>query len=665
MSRELGRLDILLTADAAQYRREIRETTEETESNMGRMINSAKTLAAGMVAGFSIGAVTDWITTQTEAALAAENTAMAVGVSTSKMAGLTLAVNKMGLEGDIAKDALSGLNEKILAAGTEGGDAANMFTALGINVKSSTGELKSADVVMGEISDKFAVMADGSTKAALASELMGDAGADLIPVLNQGGAAIAASTAEAERMGLVLDKQTIASMRQLKADTAVTTSVLDGAKNQLIAGMMPALSAMSGGLRDVAGNQQAVSAVAKTMNFALKGVAMAVAVVGGVFEYAGDRIGKFAAIAGAIATGEFSQAWAIFNDKSGLQSMSEVMGKTFDRIQAIYDSTGAAATAAAVSVEKANAAIAASDKLTALSAKPEKEKKEKAKKPKAEKIKTGDAIEAGADYVDKTIYQPSLSDQFDAMGYMSDAELEQYEQRERLNQQSRDRLNEWRAQLVQDQMAADQNELDRARQQQAEKLALIEAGLLQQQLSEEQAAQLRQVAAYEYAQAETAERKRQWDNASGFFLSSLDKMAQGQGKAAKVAREINKARSIVEITQNTAAAAMAAYKSMVGIPVIGPGLAAAAAAAAVAFGAMQIRAVNADGAPSAQAPNAPAIPAAAPVPPASEQPRPEQRTTTVYIPENNVYTGRALLDALNQTLADGGKIHGSVSFVGT
>lgn len=80
-----------------------------------------------------------------------------------------------------------GLNE---AAATGKGGAADALRTLGISAVDATGKLKGADQVMLEVADRFQGMRDGSQKAALAVQLFGKSGAELIPMLNEGRQAI-------------------------------------------------------------------------------------------------------------------------------------------------------------------------------------------------------------------------------------------------------------------------------------------------------------------------------------------------------------------------------------------------------------------------------------------------------------------------------------------
>lgn len=94
------------------------------------------------------------------------------------------------------------------AATATNGKAAEAFRALGVVVKGNDGILRASDAVLGDIADRFAGMKDGAGKTALAVALFGKAGADLIPLLNQGGKGINDLRIEAENLGLVMTGQT-------------------------------------------------------------------------------------------------------------------------------------------------------------------------------------------------------------------------------------------------------------------------------------------------------------------------------------------------------------------------------------------------------------------------------------------------------------------------
>ena len=64
------------------------------------------------------------------------------------------------------------------------------FDALGISVRNTDGTLKTNKQVLGEISDAFAQMEDGVTKSAIAMEIFGRSGTQMVNLLNNGKASL-------------------------------------------------------------------------------------------------------------------------------------------------------------------------------------------------------------------------------------------------------------------------------------------------------------------------------------------------------------------------------------------------------------------------------------------------------------------------------------------
>jgi hypothetical protein len=69
-------------------------------------------------------------------------------------------------------------------------DQAVAFKPLGISAKDSSGARKTQNDILLAIADSFSSFRDGTTKTALAVAIFGRAGADLIPLLDQGAAGI-------------------------------------------------------------------------------------------------------------------------------------------------------------------------------------------------------------------------------------------------------------------------------------------------------------------------------------------------------------------------------------------------------------------------------------------------------------------------------------------
>ena len=113
------------------------------------------------------------------------------GVSVEALAKFKKAAATSGTDIDAVAKSLNKLNKGMFEAATTGkGKAADALNFLGISATNASGKLKTADQVTLEIADKFKRMEDPAAKAALAMALFGKSGDQMIPMLNQGGAAI-------------------------------------------------------------------------------------------------------------------------------------------------------------------------------------------------------------------------------------------------------------------------------------------------------------------------------------------------------------------------------------------------------------------------------------------------------------------------------------------
>lgn len=182
------------------------------------------------------------------------------GVSAEAFQRLAYAADSAGVDADGFASVLSDLGEKAVDAATGSKDLQEIFKALRINIRAADGNLKKSDQLLAEVADAFARMEDGSTKTAIALKLFSEEGARLIPVLNGGSNGLQALGDEAQKLGLVLDKQArkqsedfVGSIDQLKA-------TLKGLGFTIGQNLIPVLLPLIGRLRDwVMANRELVA----------------------------------------------------------------------------------------------------------------------------------------------------------------------------------------------------------------------------------------------------------------------------------------------------------------------------------------------------------------------------------------------------------------------
>lgn len=88
---------------------------------------------------------------------------------------------------DDLRSSLNTLNRSMATAAADAGSRhARAFDALGIAVTDATGKMRSNEEVLNDIADRFSGFEEGANKSAMAMLLFGDAGARMLPLLNEG-----------------------------------------------------------------------------------------------------------------------------------------------------------------------------------------------------------------------------------------------------------------------------------------------------------------------------------------------------------------------------------------------------------------------------------------------------------------------------------------------
>jgi hypothetical protein len=93
-----------------------------------------------------------------------------------------------------------------------------------------------------QIADAFAGMTDSGKRAAIAQELLGKSGANLIPTLKQGSKAVRGYMDEARRLGIVLSEKQLRDAEAFNDEMLRAKSVFIGVRNQIAVRLLPVLT---------------------------------------------------------------------------------------------------------------------------------------------------------------------------------------------------------------------------------------------------------------------------------------------------------------------------------------------------------------------------------------------------------------------------------------
>lgn len=209
-------LGFLLKADTAQAKEALDALTVQTEAAtaalqgdfekagtgiQNKLMSVLPTfgLVAGGVAAVG-GALFEMANKASEAGdklfLASKRT----GVSVEMLQGLGLAAKESGVNIDTVENALERMTRSAGPFATSGSQGAKALKSIGISATDVDGKMRPLDDLLLDVAHKFAHMKDGSEKTAIAVSVFGRAGAQMIPILDKGRAALKKLTDEAVQM---------------------------------------------------------------------------------------------------------------------------------------------------------------------------------------------------------------------------------------------------------------------------------------------------------------------------------------------------------------------------------------------------------------------------------------------------------------------------------
>lgn len=340
---QAGDVSIKLMADIADVQRKfaaMQQLAQQTGQSIGNAFNG---IGAKIAGALSVGALGAWVKSAIDAADETSKLAQKVGVATKDIAGLQLAFRQSG-----ASDAFAGSMAKLSKAIAEGNKG---LDAMGIKTNDADGSLKSTRQVLGEVADKFAGYADGAAKSALAQELFGKSGAELIPLLNGGAQALADYDAMAAKLGLTLDEETTKNAEKFNDTLDLIGQGATGVGRQIAAQLLPTLTGLADQFFTSMTEGDRLKKTADFLASALKGLYIAGLSIVELFTTVGKVLGGVGAAIVAALTGDFSGATAILKDMS--QDVGQGWKDTLTQIQGAWTATGSSAVEAMAQTQKA------------------------------------------------------------------------------------------------------------------------------------------------------------------------------------------------------------------------------------------------------------------------------------------------------------------------
>jgi len=299
--------------------------TAEALSKLQEVFAKATEGIAGMVKEFaalaSVEGLHRIIDTVAEAEEALGRLSQKTGLMVETLSALGRQAYLTGAGAEMMNVSLGLFATKVEAAGREGGQAAQAFRDLGISLTDANGNLRPMDELLEAVANKFQSMADGPQKAAIATELFGRTGRDLIPVLNRG----AEGLREMRENGITAsDVQRANEFGEAQRSISLYVKTV---ATSFVNEMLPALTEMIKSIGELLTGSQALEIIFGAVVVVIKVLAAGITIVVEAFTLLGKAIGQMAAAAYTAMTGDFRGAMAI------VKAFGNEAGQTIDELQ--------------------------------------------------------------------------------------------------------------------------------------------------------------------------------------------------------------------------------------------------------------------------------------------------------------------------------------------
>lgn len=186
----IGALRVNLGLDSANFVKGLSASQKRMRDFGKRMALAGAAISAAGV-GIAAG-----VRAQLNAADDMSKAAQKIGIPTDELSRLAHAADMSGVSMTTLQTGVQRLSKVMV-------EQPKKLAAVGIAARDASGKMRPVSEVMAELAEKLAEMPDGAEKTALAMELMGRGGADMIPMLNGGKKALKDMLAEADALGIV------------------------------------------------------------------------------------------------------------------------------------------------------------------------------------------------------------------------------------------------------------------------------------------------------------------------------------------------------------------------------------------------------------------------------------------------------------------------------
>jgi len=274
----------------------------------------------------SAGALVNMVKQSIDAADAFGKLEVQTGIAANTLQSYVNAGKLAGVEQETIEKGLRRLAQSMREADQGVKTYKDAFDALGISVRTTDGVMKTNEQILNEIANRFSEMEDGATKAAIAMEIFGRSGSNLVNLLNEGAASLNEFNFE------VSDNfaQNAEFFNDQIAGLGIKTA---GFASQMADHLLPTLNNLVGMFNNITKDGADLTWLFESINFVIKTLASTVFTAVAGFKFLGSTVISVAKTFWKAAQFDFAGANEEFqNGLATTREQFEKDMKTFENI---------------------------------------------------------------------------------------------------------------------------------------------------------------------------------------------------------------------------------------------------------------------------------------------------------------------------------------------
>lgn len=285
MSAKLGTLTLDLIAKIGNFVEPVKKAETQTKTSFEAMKKSVLNYGAIAVSGAAAAGagVFAMAAEYANAARELQTFASISNTTTQEFQKMSVGAETMGVSQEKLSDQLKDFNEKLGEFITIGsGGAVDFFEQIATKTEGSAEGARKLALEMQNLSgpkalqlyvDKLEEAGVTQQQMSFYLESMASDTTNLIPLLKDGGKGFEYWADAAERAGVIMDESAIAKAAELRVQMDLLNLQIEGAKNQFIQGLMPALVSVGDGMSSASHETNLMSEAGETLGEVFKGVA--------------------------------------------------------------------------------------------------------------------------------------------------------------------------------------------------------------------------------------------------------------------------------------------------------------------------------------------------------------------------------------------------------